>query len=304
MNQFIHLPEFRVIVCKKCQYAVLPNEIDTHFTKSPVHDLSKASRQSIKEKVARVEGLIKNKEMLAEGFVYPPPTAPAIPMLGTPKTDGLRCTFESNGERCRYVNRYEQPMREHCRDIHQWANVKKIGRPRRKDQSKEVPWQEGVHCQRFFTHGIHSNYFEVQNDQPPNPNTESPKDKARKDIQSRIDKAKELVRRKIEVADKAQEPSPWLRRVRWDHHLQGFKDKVKLRELIQPVDLEEEEELTIIHDSFDRIMDECQKHVVEEVVGEAALFAVNATEYGKKGENPFYMDMKENTHSKYRGYWK
>ncbi|KFY04739.1 hypothetical protein O988_00564 [Pseudogymnoascus sp. VKM F-3808] len=51
-------------------------------------------------------------------------------------------------------------------------------------------------------------------------------------------------------------------------------------------------------------MNECQKHVVEEVVGEAALFRVNATEYGKKGENPFYMDLKDRTHLIYRAYWK
>jgi hypothetical protein len=84
--------------------------------------------------------------------------------------------------------------------------------------------------------------------------------------------------------------------------LQG-KDTDELRELIEPVD-EEEVVLSIIHQSFDRVIDASQKHVVEEIIGEAALFRVNATEYGKKGENPFYMDMKENTEGKYRGIWK
>jgi hypothetical protein len=74
--------------------------------------------------------------------------------------------------------------------------------------------------------------------------------------------------------------------------------------LIKPVDTQEEEELVIIHQSFDRVMDECQKHVVEEVVGEAALFRVNATEHRKKGENPFYIDLKDHTHLSYWVYWK
>ncbi|KFX97205.1 hypothetical protein O988_04964, partial [Pseudogymnoascus sp. VKM F-3808] len=82
------------------------------------------------------------------------------------------------------------------------------------------------------------------------------------------------------------------------------RDRDKLRALIRPVDAQEEEELVIIHQSFDRVMDECQKHVVEEVVGEAALFRVNATEHGKKGENLFYMDLKDRTHLSYRAYWK
>ncbi|KFX88314.1 hypothetical protein V490_07721 [Pseudogymnoascus sp. VKM F-3557] len=52
------------------------------------------------------------------------------------------------------------------------------------------------------------------------------------------------------------------------------------------------------------VMNECRKHVVEEVVGEAALFRVNATENGKKGESPFYTDVKDRTHLSYRAYWK
>ena len=148
-------------------------------------------------------------------------------------------------------------MREHCKDVHNWINPQKKGRPRKGYREKKVPWQEGVHCQRFFVQGLHSDYFQVRDSQPPKPSTESPEDKAQKDIQGRIDKAKELVRRKIEIADKAQEPSGWLRRVRWDHHLQG-KDRDQLRELIQPVD-PEEEELSIIHNSFDRIMDEWKR---------------------------------------------
>jgi hypothetical protein len=152
---------------------------------------------------------------------------------------------------------------------------------------------------------MHSNYFVVEKSasQDPSPGGGSHEETAQKDVQKRIDKAKELERQRIEVADKAQEPGPWLRRVRWDQHLQG-KDRDKLRELIQTVDPEEEAELSIIHDSFSRIMDESRRHIAEEVMGEAALFIVNATEYGKKGDNPFYMDMKEHTHSRYQGYWR
>jgi hypothetical protein len=96
MDQFVHLPEFRVMICKKCHYAVLPSEINSHFTKTPEHDLSKPSRRQIQERVAKVDGLIRTREMLREGFVYPPPTAAAISALGLPETDGLRCTFEDN----------------------------------------------------------------------------------------------------------------------------------------------------------------------------------------------------------------
>jgi hypothetical protein len=276
-----------VIICRKCQYAVLPSEIDAHFMREPVHGLSKESRRLIFERVAKVEGLVQNKQMLSQvEFKYPPPSTRAIPGLGKPKTDGLGCAFEKDGKKCPFISRFEQPMREHYRDVHKWVNPRKKGRPRR-DLEKEVPWETGIHCQRFFTHGLHSKLFRVEEEEPTKLSPQSPEVQMEKEIQRRIDRVEEEVRRKIEVSDKAQEPSPWLRRVKWDEHLHG-KDRERLRTLIKPVDPE----------------DECQKHVVEEVVGEAALFHVNATEYGKKGANPFYMDLKDNTHLKYRAYWK
>lgn len=303
MDQFIHLPEFRVIICKKCQFAVLPSEIDAHFTREPVHGLNKESRRFIKERVLRIDGLIQNKQTLSQvRFKYPPPNTMAIPGLEKPRTDGLGCTLEISGERCQFVSRFEQPMREHYRDVHHWVNPRKRGRPKR-DLEKEVPWEKRVHCQRFFTHGLHSNLFRVEEKGVPASNPEGAEVKMEKEIQRRIDKVEKEAKKKIEVSDKAQEPDPWLRRVKWDEHLQGL-DRDRLRALIEPVNPEEEEDLVIIHKSFDRVMNECQKHVVEEVVGEAALFRVNATEYGKKGENPFYMDLKDKTHLDYRAYWK
>ena len=65
MDQFIHLPEFRVIICKKCQFAVLPSEVDAHFRREPVHGLSKESRRAIVNQVRKVDGLIKDKSMLS-----------------------------------------------------------------------------------------------------------------------------------------------------------------------------------------------------------------------------------------------
>jgi hypothetical protein len=40
MDRFIHLPEFRVIICKECKYAVLLSHINAHFAGKPVTDIS------------------------------------------------------------------------------------------------------------------------------------------------------------------------------------------------------------------------------------------------------------------------
>lgn len=304
MDQFIHLPEFRVIICKKCQYAVLPSEIDTHFQKTPIHSLNHPSRQRIVQQVAMIHGLIQDeKQLKQEWFSFPPSTSPAIPELGEPKRDGLRCKYNSeDGKQCPYVVRYPQKMREHYRVVHQWKYVKKKGKPRREDRVKDIPWEENVHCQRFFDHGLYSGYFAVAS-QPAQASTETPEAKIQQLIQDRIDQAREDERKQIEITDKMQQPNPWLRKVRWEHHLTGKGEPVKLRTLIQPVE-DTEEMLAVIHTSFDRIFQSCQVHATEEVVGEAALCKVNTVEYGKKAEDPFYMDMKDNTQSAYTEVWK
>jgi superfamily II DNA helicase RecQ len=303
MDQFTHLPEYRVIICKKCQYAVLPSEIDAHFQKMPTHGLSKKSRRRIQEQVAKIHGLIQSQhELQRDGFTFPPPRSPAMPELGMPKTDGLRCTFDSkDGKPCQFINRRDQMLREHYRDIHDWVNPRKRGGQSKKVPVEETPWRKEVHCQRFFDHGLYSRYFEVQS-QPPEASTETPEEKIQKLIQGRIDHAKEEQRKKIEVMNEAQQPDSWLRKVRWHRHLEG-KDPDKLRTLIRPVDEEGEEMLAVIHASFHRIIDACHQHATAEVVGESALCKVNAVEYGKKTEDPFYMEMKDNTRLKYRNVW-
>ena len=130
---------------------------------------------------------------------------------------------------------------------------------------------------------------------------DGPEDQARKFIQARIEKAQEKERKRIEVTDAAQEPDPWLRKVRWQHYLEG-KDPDRLRTLIQPV-REDEGVLAVIHTSFERVIVVCRVHATEEEVGEAALCKVNTIEYGKKVEKPFYMDMKDHTEVKYQTVW-
>jgi len=304
MEQFIHLPEFRFIVCSKCQYAVLPDEIDSHFKKTPVHGLNAASRRRIQERVARIDGLIRNKaELTRVGFTYPSSTSPPIRELGEAKVDGLRCTFDGqDGKQCIYVSRHEQSIREHCRDIHQWVNPDKKGRPRREKRGKDVPWQDQVHCQRFLVQGLHSGYFEVGRQDNRVPSTQTPEEKVQAMIQKRMDNIKEKERKTIEITDKAQQPNSWLRKVRWEHHLQG-KDPDRLRTLIRPVDVEEEAVLAVIESSFFRIIDACHQHATPEVIGEPALCAVNSVEYEKKVEDPFYMIMKDDTDRRYRTVW-
>ena len=303
MDQFTHLPEFQVIVCRKCKHAVLPSQIDTHFTKKPDHALDKPSRQQIFDAVFRIPNLISNEDILRErGFQYPPATAAQIPELSSPKTNGNRCKFETReGIQCPYISCQRQGIQEHCRLVHQWENPKRKGRPTLDQRRQVIPWETGVHCQRFFTHGPYSGFFEVQREVI-GVRAEEPWEKASRIIAVQIARAEERQNHFVEVTDEAQEANPWLRRTGWARHLEDF-NKEELRELVAEIDEESEPILSNIQKGFRRVIKRAQQTATSEVVGLFALFRINGVEYQKKGTNPFPAYMDDNTESKYSAVW-
>jgi hypothetical protein len=97
MDQFIHLSELQIIVCKECKYTVLPIYIDTHFTTKP-YNLSKKERQEIAEEVGKIDRLIGDEETLRQSeFTFPPATSQSIAALEKAKKNRLQCTV------CQYV---------------------------------------------------------------------------------------------------------------------------------------------------------------------------------------------------------
>lgn len=91
MDRFIHLPEFRVIICKEFKYAVLPSHITTHFAGKP-HNLEVDERHKVADEVAEVNGLITNEEFLRRGeFPSPAASGESIEGLAAPKRGKLYC---------------------------------------------------------------------------------------------------------------------------------------------------------------------------------------------------------------------
>ncbi|KAH8658925.1 hypothetical protein BGZ61DRAFT_567505 [Ilyonectria robusta] len=113
MDPFIHLPEYRIAVCKKC-----------HFGSSTSNNR---------------------------------PNSPPRP----PTNRGLRC------RKCPYVVRQVQSIQAHCSEKHGWQNPRNKGRPTDNNSGRnlgaipELPWVQGVQCQRFFPTRAGSSWFEV-----------------------------------------------------------------------------------------------------------------------------------------------
>ena len=90
-------------------------------------------------------------------------------------------------------------------------------------------------------------------------------------------------------------------KVKWHYHLVK-KDPDRLQTLTRAVD-NGKEVLTVIHASFVQVIKACRIYTTDRVAREAALCTVNSVEYGKKVQDPFYMDIKKDTRSKYQTVW-
>ena len=163
MDEFIHLPRFPAVICKKCMYGVLPSEIESHFAAKRPHGLEKEDRQSIAARIARIEGLIPDREALTCcEFPFPPDTSEPIAALGEPRTNGFRCTLQvEGGASCRFVCGSIRNIQKHSFEVHSWKSSSGRGRPKKGAANPHVPWRSGVLYQRFFVQGPESGFFEV-----------------------------------------------------------------------------------------------------------------------------------------------
>ena len=122
MNPFIHLPNYHVIVCigPKCKYAILPVHVDSHLSDAR-HNYSKEQREQVIQDIGQIGGLIQDTRGL-DSFTFPKPTSPAIPEL-KPAKEGLQY------KECKYICCHIAKMQKHYKEVHEWRNKQKKGRP-------------------------------------------------------------------------------------------------------------------------------------------------------------------------------
>jgi hypothetical protein len=147
MDRFIHLPEFRVIICKECKYAVLPSHINAHFAGKP-YRLEVDERRRIAEEVAEVNRLITNEEVLRRSeFPFPAATSKLIEALATPKRGMLQYGLEAIHGAYRYICGIAGQMRAYRSEEHGWKSTRKGGRPKKHVRHpRGTPWRTNVSC--------------------------------------------------------------------------------------------------------------------------------------------------------------
>jgi superfamily II DNA helicase RecQ len=306
---FQHLREFRIIQCKTCAYAVVPDQMNGHL-RDHHKEISASTRQQIVDVVKGMDGVARQQE----DVVYPPATATAI--QGFPLyDDGFRCQGEDGEQgQCEYICRTPRGIQQHCRDIHQWVNDRGRGgnvRKKNRQRSNEM-WEEHVSCQRFFRVSQWSRYFQVAKQAERSEEQESIISRGTKILNLRLREIEEHERRKeVEADSHRYVANPWLKRAGWAQHLHRF-DHEQLVMLIEPAQkVSGEGEGDEVEDGLweacqvtRRLIHKAHRICQPQHVGLAALEYVNRRETGQKSnEKPLYADQMKKTIKKYSGHW-
>ncbi|KAK6591426.1 hypothetical protein H4I95_12206 [Botrytis cinerea] len=266
--------------------------INAHLKDEGKHKAVKVGREHIVHEIQAIRGL-KTKTAELNHLVFPPIGNPPIPILQQPRKDGLKCQLQNEyGTPCQYIACQLQKIQKHCRQVHQWENPQKKGRPET-GREVQVPWRTGVHCQHFFVRGPGAQFFEVQavESSPAISLRDVDLDAAKMALKQAMQQAEEDIRHQITEPEAAREPNPWLRRVGWVEHLEGF-DRTELQALVAPV-RNDEPELEVLCRAFDWLIQDAQHHCIRPVVGLEALFEANRKEVDQDVRMPFdsWMDI-------------
>jgi RecQ family ATP-dependent DNA helicase len=155
-ENFTHLVEYALAVCKECQHGVLPSQIKSHVQRA--HPAKRKQAKAIAEDVGSWAGLIQ----YAGELEVPSHMIEPIHQLPVYQ-DGLMCQLAP--DRCRQIFRSEGAMKKHWRVAHEWSPAAKGGHPtwvEQKDIRDRInQYCKKVHCQRLLVQGQGSQYFQV-----------------------------------------------------------------------------------------------------------------------------------------------
>ena len=208
---FQHRPEYRIIVCITCRFAVVPDQVQTHLQKGHPK-VSASSRRSIVQICQNLSEVARTVEEVA----FPSPGEERIPGLPTYE-DGMRCTaIDHAGIQCTYICRGKTfGIQKHCTESHGWVNSQKRGGHSRAKSvhSANRMWHEGQACQRFFKTGKWQRYFQVKaRAREPTTSQAGQRDERAEQMLAEMDAAIEAAQsqRKIDGSANRYVANPWL----------------------------------------------------------------------------------------------
>jgi len=226
---FVHCPEYKVIICRRCKFAIIPTQVEGHIKAKHGATINRSQARAIADTVSHMLDVAWTPEEV----LYPDPGVRPIEWI--PVTEnGRRCIAKREGKACNYVCCHRTGIQQHCEKEHGWKNPRKPGRRSKKPAVEETGqlWKDNQPCQIFFKTGKWQRYFAVAT----RPATVQIIDSNTGHKEGYLEKLLEWVEdgRKQEMSERRRcEASPWLTHTGWEEHI-GVHKEWAVR-MIQPL---------------------------------------------------------------------
>jgi hypothetical protein len=318
MDFFVYWPEYKVLICRECKYAVPPDGLKPHLRQFHKDDHVDLCAHGGPAAVAKRLLSQPNQPLLdpkKEKIAIPARKIDAHPFLEL--RSGYQCNI------CPQILCTTKGIREHVRIEHNIVR-RGPGRPSSNAPYSVQDWTS-VMCQRVFASGHQSNYFAVYS--PAETKTrkmteqdgQQPKGKATGNVTTSIE---DLVRTEIfgqlavhhergqaassviaKETDRT-EVSPWLELTRWSTYLSGhsLSDVARLGALLVH---SSESLLEILCESIDRLVDSAHRSVCEDRINAFDQMRINSfLQRPRTADKPLMVKLQKSTYKRYSSIWK
>ena len=220
-QEFEHVSEWQIVVCKQCRYAVWPSQIEGHL-RNKQHHMPGKQAAILSEEVEQWPGVAR----FPGEITVPHYVERAIPGIAV-WNDGWKCEWD--GGECTYVCRRIGVMKKHWRQSHAFSVGQKRGGSGL-GKKEDVEYQTSqrcrrVQCQRIFVQKEHSQYFEVRSGRDHGSgasDSESDDGQAWSQAWERASQCYSAIRADDTIRSGAvDEVNPWLRRTGWVPFMEG-----------------------------------------------------------------------------------
>lgn len=306
-----------MIICKACQYALVPVEIASHLRTKHQKDEGFTAAQIT---------VIANHCLTYPA--RPPAWIKEMPVeLDTTAIPFLRLYHSAfSCRRCPVTHPYtcldERSMVVHLKERHQWSRPK--GRQSGASQGAsglQIVAAFPVACQTFFRRNLYIRHLPV-NPTPGTVNLEDQPGESRScpPTPSISEQVKLQLSEKLAASNRAapnlqdqqhfSQVPPWLETTRWTRYLHG-QDLVQAARLIEIPSLvadqqEDQSEalLLLLLDSFDRVIEQARASLLEDKVNVFDQHRVDSFIPRRSYSRPLWHKLKESTYLSYKKVWK
>jgi hypothetical protein len=318
MDLFVVYPQYQVLVCKPCGFAVAPRHLAGHIKNRHARDACRdAGLDSVRARsripaVTLARRLLQKYDLLdpqTHKIPLPSPTEPPLPDLK------LHCGYQCT--RCEYVLlKSKSGFRLMDRHFNQHRQLlRKPGRPKKianiPEEDKGPIFKE-VYCQRFFVSGHQSCFFVVHvlskiQELKAKPYT-SKANLLRAILAEQLHASQleqQIVAQTYKSAMATTEVSPWLEMTRWPRYFNGL-DMTKVAPLAYAPNPITEAALVALGESFDRVIEQAYQSICEDRISVFDQAKINSfiADRSAKQERMIMVKLQKGTFRAYKDLWK